>query len=309
MAETAVQFEDVHVVFTRRFAPPVWALRGFNLTVPRGAVLGLLGPNGAGKTTCISCLLSLIEPQVGSVYLWGKPVRQVRPEPGASWGVVLEDTRLPPFMSVLDALKVVCALRGVHAPATEIDRVVALTSVADLTRRTVATLSKGQARRVGLTAALIGDPRLLVLDEPAAGLDPEARIEFDELVRALRDGERTMLIASHLLGDLEATCSHVAIVRDGRVALSGRADDLLSEARAGHASDVHVDGSASRVLESLGIAHEPSRYPGLVRLRSDLADEEIFAILGKAEIVPRRVEPRVNILSMYLDATGKERAP
>lgn len=305
MAETAATFEDVHVVFTRRFAPPVWALRGFNLSVPRGAVLGLLGPNGAGKTTCISCLLSLIEPQVGAVYLWGRPVRQVRPEPGASWGVLLEDTRLPPFLSVLDALKVVCSLRGVPDPATEIDRVVALTSVAELTRRTVVTLSKGQARRVGLAAALIGDPPLLVLDEPSAGLDPEARIEFDELVRALRDGQRTILIASHLLGDLEATCSHVAIVREGRVALSGRADDILREARAGRASDVHVDASAAPVLESLGIAHEPSRYPGLVRLRTDVADEEIFAILGKAQIVPKRVEPRVSILSVYLDATGK----
>ena len=304
--DAVVRFDDVHVLFARRLAAPVWALRGFSLSVPRGSVLGLLGPNGAGKTTSISCLLSLVEPQVGAVYLWGRPVRDVRPEPGASWGVLLEDTRLPPYLSVLDALKVVCALRGVGAPAREIDRAVTLAAVGELTTRTVVALSKGQARRVGLAAALIGDPPLLVLDEPSAGLDPEARVEFDDLVRTLRDGRRTMLIASHLLGDLEATCTHVAIVQNGRVELSGRTDELLRQARVGHASEVHIDAASAPALEGLGIAHEPSRYPGLVLLRSDLSDDEVFAILGKARIVPRRVEPRVSMLSVYLDTTRKE---
>jgi ABC-2 type transport system ATP-binding protein len=137
-------------------------------------------------------------------------------------------------------------------------------------------------------------------------LDAEARVDFDALVRSLRDGRRTMLIASHLLGDVETTCTHVAVVIDGRVVLSGRSAELLEQARRGQTSDVHVDASAAPVLAPLGIAHDPSRYPGLVMLRSELAEEELFAVLASARIVPRRVEPHASILSVYLAATRKE---
>jgi ABC-2 type transport system ATP-binding protein len=306
--EIVARFDDVQVLFRSRIQAPVWALRGFSLSVPKGAVMGLLGPNGAGKTTCISCLLGLIDPHVGGVYLWGQRVSAANTRQIRRCGALLEDTRLPPFLSVLAALRAVCALRGVQKPATELDRVLALCSVGDLRSRTVATLSKGQARRVGLAAALIGDPALLVLDEPSAGLDAEARVEFEALVQGLRDGQRTMLVASHLLGDVETTCSHIAVVQSGHVVLSGRSRDLLQEARRGQASDVHVDAASAPALAGIGISHEPSRYPSLVVLRSDLPEEDLFAALARARVIPRRVEPRVSVLSVYLEATRKEDA-
>jgi ABC-type multidrug transport system ATPase subunit len=162
---------------------------------------------------------------------------------------------------------------------------------------------------VGLAAALVGDPPLLVLDEPSAGLDAEARVDFEKLVQQLRDNQRTLVVASHLLGDVESTCSHIAVIRDGRAVLSGKSDELLGEARRGQTSDVHDDASAAASLAALGIQHEASRYPGLVLLRFTMPEEELFIALAGARIVPRRVEPRVSILSLYLDAARKEEAP
>jgi ABC-2 type transport system ATP-binding protein len=300
--DAVVRFENVHVLFRSRIRAPVWALRGLDLSVPRGAVIGLLGPNGAGKTTCISSILGLIEPQVGTTYLWGTPALSSRSSPERRVGALLEDTRLPPFLPVGRALRTVCALLAVDANK-EVERVTSACGIGDLHSRTVATLSKGQARKVGLAAALIGDAPLLILDEPSAGLDAEARAEFDGLVRSLNDGRRTVLIASHLLGDVEATCSHIAVVQSGRVVLSGRSGDLLAAARQGQTSEVHVDASASAELDRRQIGHRPSRYPGLLLLESSMQDEELFAALAAARIVPRRVEPKVSVLSVYLEAT------
>jgi hypothetical protein len=94
----------------------------------------------------------------------------------------------------------------------------------------------------------------------------------------------------------------VAVVRDGRVVLSGRSDDLLGEARRGQSSEIHVNAADARVLDGVGIAHERSRFPGLILLRSPLADDELLAILARERIVPRRIEPKVSMLSLYLDA-------
>jgi ABC-type multidrug transport system ATPase subunit len=306
--ESVVRFEDAHVLFRSRVRAPVWALRGLTLAVPRGAVMGLLGPNGAGKTTSISCVLGLLEPQAGAAYVWGEPVIGARATPERRAGALLEDTRLPPFLSVASALRLVCALRGVDAKK-EVERATSLCHIGELHGRTVSTLSKGQARKVGLAAALLGDPPLLILDEPSAGLDAEARVDFDALVRSLNDGRRTLLIASHLLGDVEATCTHIAVMQEGRVVLSGRSSELLAQARQGQASEVHVDASASGLLTQRGIDSAPSRYPGLVLLKSALTDEELFATLASLRVAPRRVEPKVSVLSVYLSATRGEGTP
>ncbi len=300
---TAVELDDLHMLFQARFGRPVWALRGLSISVEQGTVLGLLGPNGAGKTTTISCLLGLLRPQRGTVRVRGEVIA-----PGTSLGgcgVLLEDTRLPPFLPVRDALAAAGRLRAIGSAALSaaVDAVVEQTRSGDLLGRDVRALSKGQARRIGLAAALLGDPPLLVLDEPSSGLDPEARVEFDTLVRSLRDGKRTVLIASHLLGDVEATCSHIAVVNHGRVVLEGRAADLLGAARRGQVADIHVDADSSAALDRLGIGHQPSAYPGLVLLQTEREELEVFAALAEARIAPRRVEPKVSVLSLYLQAT------
>jgi len=306
----AVRFSGVRMVFANALRRPVQALRGFDLEVAPGSVVGLLGPNGSGKTTALSCLLGLLQPQEGEVWLWGRRVEgSITRKDGLLVGVLLEDTKLPPFLSVRSALTLVCRVRGLSGASLrkELDRVVEQSRCEALLAHRVAVLSKGQARRVGLAAALVGDPELLVLDEPSAGLDVSAREEFNDLVRGLRDGRRTLIIASHLLSDVESTCSHVAIIRDGVVLVHDESERMLKEARARcDDKDFYVDQSFAATLTELGVAFGPSKYPGLVRLEVQGPEHELMLRLAGAHIVPSRIEPRVNLVSVYLELVGQE---
>jgi ABC-type multidrug transport system ATPase subunit len=312
-AAAAVRFDDLHMVFTNALRMPVAALRGFSMDIPVGAVVGLLGPNGSGKTTAISCLLGLLRPQRGFVFLFGERVGADLPAAADKRiGVLLEDTRLPPFLSVRAALAAVCRIRGLRRRtlADEMDRVIALSRLEALLERRVAVLSKGQARRVGLGAALVGDPPILILDEPSAGLDVNAREEFNRLVRGLRDHARTVMIASHLLSDIESTCTHVAIVQEGSIRVYRTVDQLLREARRSHAEkDIHVEDALSGELARMGVRFEPSRHPGLVRLIVEEPEHELIGRLAAQRIVPARIEPRVDLVSVYLDITGNAAEP
>ena len=303
----AVRLEDLWMVFSGGLKAPVEALQGFTMEIPQGAVVGLLGPNGSGKTTAISCILGLLQPQAGSVSLWGERVGlDLPPGNDKRIGVLLEDTRLPPFLSVRSALVVVCTIRGFAATAArnELDRVVAAAGVETLLERRVAVLSKGQARRVGLAAALVGDPPLLILDEPSAGLDVNAREDFNVLVRSLRGGTRTVLIASHLLSDIESTCTHIAVIQAGRILVHQTAEQLLREARLRCSDkDIYVEGTLSGELERLGVRFETSKYPALVRLVVEEPEHELIGRLAAARIVPARIEPRVSLVSVYLELT------
>ena len=307
LAEPAVRLDELQMVFANGLKPPVQALQGLTMEIPRGAVVGLLGPNGSGKTTAISCVLGLLRPQFGSVSLWGERVGyDLPPAADKRIGVLLEDTRLPPFLSVSAALAAVCRIRGFEGKAVkeEMERVVAAAGVELLLDRRVADLSKGQARRVGLAAALVGDPPLLILDEPSAGLDVSAREEFNALVRRLRGGSRTVLIASHLLSDIESTCTHIAIIQAGRIVVHQTAEQLLREARQRCTDkDIHVDDTLTGELERLNIRFETSKYPGLVRLIVDEPEHELIGRLAAQLIVPARIEPRVNLVSVYLELT------
>jgi ABC-type multidrug transport system ATPase subunit len=116
---------------------------------------------------------------------------------------------------------------------------------------------------------------------------------------------RTVLIASHLLGDIESTCTHVAIIQAGRIRLFETAEQLLREARQRHAEkDIHVEGTLTAELERLGVRFKPSRYPGLVRLLVEEPEHELIGRLAAQRIVPARIEPRVNLVSVYLEVTG-----
>lgn len=305
--DAVVTFEDVHMVFSPGIKKPVHALQGLNLKVRAGSVVGLLGPNGCGKTTAISCLLGLLHPQRGRVFLWGERINGNAPKDLRTiLGVLLEDTRLPPFLSVKSALAAVCRMRCFRGRPLEeeLERVIDLTRIDDLLNRRISVLSKGQARRVGLGAALIGDPPLLILDEPSAGLDVSGRVEFNELVRSLRDDHRTIIIASHLLSDIESTCTHIAIMQEGKIVLYEESETLLSRAREERGGvDIMVDRKYARQLKELGIKFAPSKYPGLVLLFVEEPEHELIMRLASARIVPSRIEPKVDLVSLYMDVT------
>ncbi len=299
-------FDDVHLTFTRGVKSPVQALRGLSFLVNRGSTVGLLGPNGCGKTTAVACLTGLLYPQAGDIRLYGEPVRKaVRQGWKKAVGVVLEDTRLPPFLKVETALLSVCRIRNIPAAGikNEFERICGITDIRELLGLRINGLSKGQARRVGVAAALIGDPAVLIMDEPASGLDVSARVHFNDLVRRLCDGNRTILITSHLLSDVENTCTHIAIMENGRIKVYDETRHLIhpdDDSRI----DIYLHEKHAKTLDKLGWEYAAGKYPQLLKLYpGNLPVYKVLGVLADHKIAPRRLEPRDNLITYYLDVT------
>ena len=189
------------------------AVDGLSLTVEPGEVYGFLGPNGAGKTTTLRVLLGLVRPTAGGVRLFGR-----RPgEPGylARVGALVEGPAHYPYLSGRDNLRV-CA-RHAGVPESRIPVVLDLVDLADRARDRYATYSLGMKQRLGVAAALLKDPALLVLDEPTNGLDPAGMADMRRLVRRLGAAGCTVLLSSHLMGEVEQLCDRAGVVADGRL--------------------------------------------------------------------------------------------
>ncbi len=304
-----LDFDDVHMVFVRGIKHPVRALRGLSLRIERGSIVGLLGPNGCGKTTAVSCLTGLLFPQQGRIRISGEPVRRAVGEgENHAIGVVLEDTRLPPYLKVETALLSACRIRNVPAAGlkTEFERICRIAGIDDLLHLRINGLSKGQARRVGVAAALIGDPPILVMDEPASGLDISARVQFNDLVRQLCDGRRTVLITSHLLSDVENTCTHIAIMEKGRVKVFDETRRLIGGEDADEV-DIFVHKKHAGVLGNLGLTYRACKYPRLFKIDGgDRPAWEVLGQLAEKRVSPTRVEPRDNLIKYYLDVMEQE---
>ncbi len=308
--EMVVEYNDIHMIFPGKFRKPVYALDSMGLKIPSGSIVGLLGPNGCGKTTAVSCLLGLLFPQKGEIKLWGYPIEKMVTKADAPRiGVVLEDTRLPPFMTVAKALTAVCELRNVpkFKISLEVERIVEATRIKSLLDHRINGLSKGQARRVGVAAALINDPPLLVMDEPASGLDISARIEFNDLVRNLDDGNRTILITSHLLSDVENTCTHIAIMQSGNVKVFGETQHLIAN-NSDDSIDIFIHNKYLSDLDHLKLLYDKCKYPQLIKIirNNGIPAHEVLGLLANHKIVPARIEPCEDLISYYLSVTENE---
>jgi ABC-2 type transport system ATP-binding protein len=205
----------------------VAAVKGVSFDVRRGEIFGFLGPNGAGKTTTIKMLTGLIAPSGGEAFLFGKPV----PEPASRerLGFLPENPYVYPYLTPREFVELAGKLSGMsgtklRSRAAEVLELVKITYAAD---RQVRRLSKGMLQRAGLAAALVSDPEMLILDEPMSGLDPVGRKEVKDLIFAERDRGRTIFFSTHILGDVEAMCDRVAILREGKVVVSGALRSLL----------------------------------------------------------------------------------
>ena len=208
--------------------PTVTAVDGIDFDVGKGEVFGLLGPNGSGKSTTIKLILGLLSPTAGKIEVFGSSPRSLKVK--ARLGYLPELSHLHPFLTAREAIRYYAGLSGMSSAdsarrAEELIEQVGLQGAAD---RPVGGYSKGMARRVGLAAALVAKPELLVLDEPTSGLDPIGTREVKELVRSLAKGGVTVLMTSHLLGDVADVCDRIVILAKGKVAAQGRLEDLLS---------------------------------------------------------------------------------
>jgi ABC-2 type transport system ATP-binding protein len=211
----------------KRFSPAT-AVDGLSFAVGTGTVTGFLGPNGAGKTTTLRVLLGLVRPTSGRATIWGKPYRELgarRPRVGA----VLEASGFHPGRTVADHLRVRCAAAG--AGRSRIGAVLAETGMGELAGRRAGTLSLGERQRLGLAGALLGEPEVLILDEPANGLDPAGVLWLRSFLRRLGDQGRTVLVSSHILAEAAQFADHAVVINRGRLVSAGPVTELVKAAR------------------------------------------------------------------------------
>jgi len=259
------------------------AVRDLDLSVQAGEVYGLLGPNGSGKSTTLKIILGLVSPTRGRTEIFGRDSSLVKSREAV--GFLPENPYFYKYLSGAETLRFfgkLCGLRGsrLKQRITELLELVGLTSGHD---RRLSTYSKGMLQRIGLAQALINEPRLVVLDEPTAGVDPAGSREIRDLIGDLRRRGITVLLSSHLLTQVQEVCDRVGILSNGVLVREGRLDDLLA-----------VENQTELVLENA-----PSKL---------LDDIESLAAHAKARVVARR-KSTTTLERLFLDATSDNKDP
>ncbi|HEU5425173.1 MAG TPA: ABC transporter ATP-binding protein, partial [Nitrolancea sp.] len=227
MREPAADFVIETDRLTKHYGAVV-AVEELSLRVPAGGVFGLLGPNGSGKTTTIGMLLGLVRPTGGTIHLFGHPQGGVTEADLHRIGAIVETPTFYPYLSGRANLRFFQAI-GSHDGAGELDSLLALVELAGAADRPYRTYSLGMKQRLGIAYALLGNPDLVFLDEPTNGLDPAGVVEVRDLIRRLGSDGRTVILSSHLLGEVQQVCDQVAILSHGHLLVSGKVSDLLQQ--------------------------------------------------------------------------------
>jgi ABC-2 type transport system ATP-binding protein len=225
-----IEIEGLHKEYRRLRGGKTVALRGLDLEVPEGGVFGFLGPNGSGKTTTIRCLLGLTRRGRGRCQILGRDTPAGLPSVISQIGSIVET---PAFFNGMSGRRNLQLLAGVYGIADGVvDEHLATVGLADRGKDLVKNYSLGMKQRLGIAAALLKDPKLLLLDEPANGLDPAGIKEIRELLRRLGHEGRTVFVSSHILSEVQQTCDRVAIISRGRAITSGPVSEVLEQGKA-----------------------------------------------------------------------------
>lgn len=296
---------------TKRFRGGQVAVDDLALRVPRGAVYGFLGPNGSGKTTTIRMLLGLVRPTAGAAWLLDAPVPEASASVLPRVGALVEGPAFHPYLSGRDNLARLEAADATADPRTAdrraaeaLDRV-GLSAAADKRYR---QYSLGMKQRLGLAAALLRPRDLLVLDEPTNGLDPQGTREVRHLVRELADGGTTVLVSSHLLAEIEQVCTHVGIMRAGRMVLQGDRSVLVARgvSRLRVTTTTGLAGAAARVLDTLGLDEVAVDGLQVDALLGDVPPEKASAALVAAGVDLVGFEVRhPSLEEIFVELTGE----
>jgi ABC-2 type transport system ATP-binding protein len=287
---------------TKVYGPRIRAVDQLNLTVRRGEVYGFLGPNGAGKTTTMQMLLGLVRPTSGTATVLDKP-------PGdraalVRVGSMVEAPAFYPYLSGYDNLRVVAHLAGI--PRDRIDVVLAEVDLMDRASDRFKTYSQGMKQRLGVAAALLKDPDLLILDEPTNGLDPAGMADMRALIRRLGSGDRTVVLSSHLLGEVQQVCDRVGVIARGSLI----AEDAISDLRGRGSVLVRAEplAEAQTSAERLLGRGRVQVVDGTLRLDSDPADSaRINHELVLAGVAVSEIRPLERTLEdVFLELTGEE---
>jgi ABC-2 type transport system ATP-binding protein len=271
-----------------------------SFAVERGRITGFLGPNGAGKTTTLRVLLGLVEPTGGTATILGRPYRGLD-EPARRVGAVLEATGYHPTRSGRNHLRILAAATG--APRERVDEMLALVRLEEWGRSKVKTYSLGMRQRLSLACALLGDPEVLVLDEPANGLDPEGIRWLRDLLRSLSAEGRTILISSHVLSEIAQTVDDVAIIHHGRLLAHAPLAELTTQAAGG----VRVrTPTAERLRGLLAGAGVGATIVAPDRLAVEGSPERVGEIAAANGVVLHELRAEASLEQVFLELTGAE---
>jgi ABC-2 type transport system ATP-binding protein len=259
---------------TKRYSGGIVAVDSLDLTVRRGEVYGFLGPNGAGKTTTLRMLLGLIRPSSGSATVLGE--RPGAPSGLSRVGSLVETPTFYPYLTGRDNLIGMARLSGVSNPKTQVDAALKQVELRERSGDKFKKYSLGMKQRLGVAAALLKDPELLILDEPTNGLDPKGMAEMRDLIRSLGRGERTVLLSSHLMGEIEQICDRVGVIQNGKLVAEGPVTELRGAGgllvraepidKAAHVvANVSGVEEVSTTGETMRITVDPARAPKIAR--------------------------------------------
>ena len=289
---------------TRRFGDIV-AVNGVTAEVPAGQVVGLIGPNGSGKSTIIRILLGLIGATSGSAEVLGRSIEDPR-QYADRVGALIETPAFIESMTARDNLRSLAALRGQQS--RRIDEVLETVGLIGRDRDRVGDYSLGMKQRLGIAAALLPDPDLLILDEPTNGLDPSGIVEVRRLLRRLGDEGRTVLVSSHLMSEIQAACDSVMVIRVGELLYAGGLDDLLHQAVDHVLVEPESADDTERLAHAIGSAGLSYTVDASqIRVSIDAEDAaRVSRVAGEIGVFLKALSPvRKDLESVFLEMTGR----
>ena len=266
------------------------AVDSLTLEVQVGEIFGFLGPNGAGKTTTIKMLLGFVRPTSGSAEILGRPVEH--PEARVSVGYLPEQPYFHKFMTPAEIVSMHAALVGVprQQRRSEVARLVELVGLQEQAHVPVSKLSKGQVQRVALAQALVADPRILILDEPASGLDPLGRRQVRDLLSYQRELGRTIFLSSHLHSEIETVCDRVAVLAHGRLTAIGAPDEIKQAGSRTSVTTGRLDSEIRRRISDVGARVRDCEGETIITIHSSRI-YELIDLLRQADVPLISVAP------------------
>ena len=300
-AETPLVVRDLRKVYGDGFV----ALSKVDFTVERNQVVGLLGPNGAGKTTTLRVLMGLTRASGGDMLIFGHALA-----PGAPvlsrLGALVEGPGFLPHLSGLANLKLYWRATGRPDADSGLDEVLEIAGLGDSIHRKVRAYSHGMKQRLAIAQAMLGKPELLVLDEPTDGLDPPQIAEMRRVLRRYATDGRAVLVSSHLLAEVEQTCTHVVVVHQGEIVASGPVSDVVGDSPTVQIDVNDLDG-AEAALRPLGLTSVAREGSGLVVDADGVPRATVVATLVRAGVEVERVVPRRRLEDAFLALVGGQK--
>ena len=280
------------------------AVNNLNLEIPNGSVFGFLGPNGSGKSTTIRMMTALISPDVGEVFINGESIQKNGSKALSNVGALIERADFHKHLSAKTNLKMLARMDGTDF--SNIQKVLDRTGLGSRANDKVKTYSQGMKQRLGIAQALMGNPKLLILDEPTNGLDPEGMKEIRDLVGELSSEGITVFISSHLLDEVQKICSHVAMISLGKLIIAGKMEDLLRNSEM-LMTEIHVDQTEKsiNILSNFKWVHRCDEKNGILRVSiAPNKIAELVNILVQNKILVSAIIPKTSLEDLYLSKIG-----